>query len=109
MILTSKLVNKIFNSDYIKNIYPMIDNVDVDVEWDGDEEFPFYKLFITVKLNDPTITKENMYDKAFDPHYLYDNHLKYLLKFLNINRDTATIEQAYLTMVGPNGKHIYTW
>ncbi len=86
----------------------MIDNVDVDVEWDGDEEFPFYKLFITVKLNDPTITKENMYDKAFDPHYLYDHHLKYLLKFLNINRDTATIDQVYLKVVGTDGEDIYT-
>ncbi len=87
----------------------MIDNVDVDVEWDGDEEFPFYKLFITVKLNDPTITKENMYDKAFDPHYLYDNHLKYLLKFLNINRETATIDQIYLKVVGADGEDIYNW
>jgi hypothetical protein len=107
MILTSKLANRIFNSDYVKNIYPMIDNIDADVRWDGDEEFPFYQLFITVKLNDPTITDKNMYEKGFDPHYLYDAHLEYLLKFLNINKNTATIQQVFIKVINKDGETIY--
>ncbi len=107
MILNSDIANKLFNSDYIKNIYPMIDNIDADVRWDGDEEFPFYQLFITVKLNDPTITDKNMYEKEFDPHYLYDHHLKYLLKFLNINKNTATVQQVFIKVVNKDGETIY--
>lgn len=107
MILTSERAEKLFNSDYIKKIYPMIDKIDVDVDWDGDEEFPFYVLKITVKLNDPTITSKNMYEKEFDPHYLYEEHLKYLLQFLNINRNTATIQQVYIEILGPDGEIVY--
>ena len=107
MILTSERAEKLFNSDYIKKMYPMIDKIDVNVDWDGDEDFPFYKLYLTVKLNDPTITSDNMYDKEFDPHYLYEGNLKYLLQFLNINRNTATIEQVYIKTLGPDGEEIH--
>ena len=107
MILTSERAEKLFNSDYIKKMYPMIDKIDVNVDWDGDEDFPFYKLYLTVKLNDPTITSNNMYDKGFDPHYLYDVHLNYLLKFLNINRDTATIQQVFIKVINKDGETIY--
>jgi hypothetical protein len=48
-----------------------------------------------------------MYDKAFDPHYLYDVHLNYLLKFLNINRDTATIQQVFIKVINKDGETIY--
>lgn len=41
MILSDKILNKLFNSEYIKNIYPMIDNIDVNVDWDGDDAFSF--------------------------------------------------------------------
>ncbi len=42
MILTTKILNKLINSPLIKDIYPMIDNVDSEVMWDGDEDHPFY-------------------------------------------------------------------
>jgi hypothetical protein len=106
MILTSERAEKLFNSDYIKKIYPMIDKIDAEVVWDGDEDFPFYKIYLTVKLNDPTITSKNMYDKGFDPHYLYQEHLKYLLQFLSINSNTSTIEQVYIKTLGPDGEEI---
>jgi hypothetical protein len=85
----------------------MIDNIDADVRWDGDEVFPFYQLFITVTLNDPTITSNNMYDKGFDPHYLYEAHLKYLLNFLNIDKSTATIQQVFIKVINKDGETIY--
>ena len=109
MILTSKNAERLFNSDYIKRIYPMIDKIDVEVVWDGDEDFPFYKLYLTVKLNDPTITSDNMYEKEFDPHYLYEEHLKYLLQFLDITRNTATIEQVYVKTLKPDGEEIHNY
>jgi hypothetical protein len=109
MILTSKNAERLFNSDYIKRIYPMIDKIDVEVVWDGDEDFPFYKLYLTVNLNDPTITSDNIYEKEFDPHYLYEEHLKYLLQFLDITRNTATIEQVYIKTLGPDGEEIHNY
>ena len=48
-----------------------------------------------------------MYEKEFDPHYLYEEHLKYLLQFLNINRNTATIQQVYIEILGPDGEIVY--
>jgi hypothetical protein len=106
MVLSDKILNKLFNSEYIKNIYPMIDNIDVNVDWDGDDAFPFYKLHVTVKLNDPSFNEYNIYEKGFDPHYLYDYHLKYLLNFLNINLNTALIEQVFIKVLNPNGEEI---
>ncbi len=85
----------------------MIDNIDADVRWDGDEDFPFYQFFITVTLNDPTIHRRNMYEKGFDPHRLYDKHLTYLLKFLNIDKNTATIQQVFLKVMNKDGETIY--
>jgi cell shape-determining protein MreC len=37
MILTTKILDKLLNSDYVKNVYPMIDHIDTKVVWDGDE------------------------------------------------------------------------
>ena len=68
--------------------------------------FPFYKLHVTVKLNDPTFNEYNIYEKGFDPHYLYDYHLKYLLNFLNINLNTALIEQVWIKVLNPDGETI---
>ena len=37
-------------------------------------------------VNDPTITKENMYEKEFDPHYLVEHHIKQYLPYFNIDK-----------------------
>ena len=71
IMLTDKIANKLFNSDYIKSLYPMIDRVETNVVSDEDDEFPFYTLFIVIHLNDPTINnRDNMYEKGFDPHHM---------------------------------------
>ena len=85
----------------------MIDDIKVKVLWDGDEVWPFYDFNIVIKLNDPTINEDNIYDKGFDPHYLYDHHLEPLLKFLGFNRNNATIAQVYLKVYNGEGKEIF--
>ena len=83
MRLNSNILDKLMNSDYIKNIYPMIDHIDTHVSFN--ERHPAYYIDLKVYLNDPTINNENMYDKEFDPHYLSEYHLKYLVNFLRID------------------------
>ena len=105
MILTDENVTKIMNSDLIKGVYPMIDHIKVFLLWDGDEEYPLYDISLKIYLNDPDITTSNMYDKGLDPHYLVDNHMVLLLKFLGSSKHE--IAQVYIRVIGPDGKVIY--
>jgi hypothetical protein len=104
-MLTNKIANKLFNSDYIKDIYPMIDRIETQVISDGDEELPFYTLFIMVHLNDPDINSNNMYEKGFDPHYLIQRDLKFMLKMAGIS--TRDIIQISVLVRNPNGEIVY--
>ena len=63
MILNSKILNKILNSEYIKNIYPVIDRIETRVLWDGDEEIPFYDIDLKIYVNDPDMEISTMYEK----------------------------------------------
>jgi hypothetical protein len=78
-----KGLKKLVNSELIKDIYPMIDNIDIGVYTsrfvlsDNNK-----RLVFDVHLNDPEITEENMYDRGFDPHYLVEYHIKRLLPYL---------------------------
>ena len=38
-MLNNKVANKLFNSDYIKDLYPMVDRIETHVVSDEDEEF----------------------------------------------------------------------
>lgn len=104
-MLNNKVANKLFNSDYIKGLYPMIDRIETQVISDGDEEFPFYTLFIMVHLNDPSINSNNMYEKGFDPHYLIQRDLKFMLKMAGIS--TRDIIQISVLAKNPNGEVVY--
>jgi hypothetical protein len=105
MILTSKILDKLLNSDYLKKIYPMIDNIDTIVTWDGDEEYPMYDIDLTIFVNDPEMTYKNMYEKGLDPHYLIDEYMIYLLKYVNVDR--IDVKQVYVSVFGPDGQGIY--
>jgi len=107
MILNDKIVNKIVNSDYIKEIYPMLDHIETKMDWDGDEEFPFYDLELNMYLNDPDINTFNMYEKGFDPHYLVDEHLMFIFKMAGLDRPSAYIHQIYIKVIAKNGDLIY--
>ena len=51
------------------------------------------------------MTTSNMYDKGLDPHYLVDNYMVLLLKFLGSSKHE--IAQVYIRVIGPDGKVIY--
>ena len=105
MILTSKLLDKLLNSDYIKQVYPMVDNIKTRVLWDGDEVYPFYDIAVKIYVNDEDMTTFNMFEKGLDPHYLVDEYMMDLLKFAEVSR--RDISQVYIRVIGPNGESIY--
>lgn len=73
-------LSKIFSSHLIKSIYPMVDRIDVYEPPVVD--FLVFRIF----LNDPTITKDNMYQKGMDPHYLVDKYGKRYLKYFGYSK-----------------------
>lgn len=105
MILNSKILDKILNSEYIKSIYPVIDRIETRVLWDGDEEIPFYDIDLNIYVNDPDMEINTMYEKGLDPHYLIDEHMIFLLKFYDIS--SRDINQIYIKVIGPEGNLIY--
>ena len=73
-------LEKLANSKLITKIYPMIDEISV-LYAEG-------TIWIRINLKDPGITKENMYEKGFDPHYLIDYHIRKLMKYLGFEKYT---------------------
>lgn len=107
MILTPRILEKIVNSDYIKQVYPMIDRVETKMDWDGDEEIPFYDIELDIYVNDSEMTLETMYERGMDPHYLIDHHLIFLLKMAGFLNPSSVINQIEVRVIGPDGKVIY--
>jgi len=102
-----KGLQKLVNSDIIKNIYPMIDHIVVGIY---DQTFSFsYRndkvLEFKIYLNDPEITEENMYVKGFDPHYLVEYHIKKLLPYLSLE----DITNLSFIVYGTDGESITYW
>ena len=81
-----KGLEKIVNSSVIMGIYPMVDHIDIRYNSDLYNPIGWGGLEVDIFVNDPTITKENMYDKEFDPHYLVDYHIKQYFPYFNINK-----------------------
>ena len=79
-------LKKLINSSAIKEIYPMVDHIDVRYNGDLYSNRGWGALEFDIFLNDPTITKENMYEKDFDPHYLVEYHIKKYLPYFNIDK-----------------------
>lgn len=106
MILTSEILNKLVNSDYIKKVYPMIDRIETKVDWDKDFSLPFYDIYIKIYVNDPDMVDyHTMYERGLDPHYLIDKYIVYLLQYINIS--TRDISQIYILVIGDDGEVIY--
>ena len=72
-------LEKLLNSSFIKEIYPMIDHINVD-SLDIDKGTLNYTVF----LNISNISYNTMYDNGFDPHYLNDYHVKEGLSFFSL-------------------------
>lgn len=78
----SNSLKKLLNSDLIKGIYPMIDNI--EVYFSRNPVTDSERIDLYVFLNDSSINRENMYVKGFDPEYMVDRHIRDLMKFLDI-------------------------
>lgn len=81
-----KGLEKLINSSAIKEIYPMVDHIDVRYNGDLYADRGWGGMEFDIVVNDPTITKENMYEKEFDPHYLVEHHIKQYLPYFNIDK-----------------------
>jgi hypothetical protein len=95
--------SKLINSDVLKNIYPMLDHIDI-VEVKENPNFIGYDMSVNIFLNDPSIDKNNMYSKEFDPHYLMEKHLKNLSKYLGVDVHRITYK-----LYGPDGDLLLNW
>ena len=81
----------------------MIDKIETEVELDGDVEIPFNEIDVNIYLNDNRIiTRENMYDRGLDPHYLVDKYMMRELKLVGINK--REVSQVYITVYNSDGE-----
>lgn len=106
-----KALDKLINSSIIRNIYPMIDNIEVDVvNLDYASPSPTLPwgtksiVNLTIKLNDPTITSKNIWDTEFDPFYLTDKYIRELLPYIGIDNNGTVIR---FVAYSPDGELIY--
>jgi hypothetical protein len=101
-----KGLEKLANSGIIKDIYPMVDHIEIKYEDTGASGFgiDFDQIDVDIHLNDQDITKDNMYDAEFDPHYLIDYYLKKYFPYFNI--DKVRID---FIVWNPDGDVIYSW
>jgi hypothetical protein len=75
---------KLINSDIIKNVYPMVDHIDI-VEFKKLPQLSIYDLSVNIFVDDLDMTVENMYDSNFDPHWLTDHYLKNIAKYIGLS------------------------
>jgi hypothetical protein len=97
-----KALNRITNSSLLKDIYPMVDSVDISYTGEGTIRGTLvYKYKVVVYLNDDSITTENMYDKKFDPFYLLFHYIsREFLYYLGIPQGN---NQFYIEVYSPDG------
>jgi len=89
-------LTKLFNSSYVKDVYPMIDRVEVFSVDDMDS------LIVRIFVDDPEINKDNMYRMGLDPHYLIDFHMSKFFPYLNVPKNKKV---GYVVM-GPDKETI---
>ena len=98
-----KGLEKLANSGIIKNIYPMVDRIEIRngniVTQRGNTI-----LNIDIFLNDESITSENMYEMELDPHYLIDKHLKQYFPYFDVDKIVTDF-----IVWGPDGNIIHSW
>jgi hypothetical protein len=102
-----KGLEKLANSGVIKNIYPMVDHIEILVN--EDKQFQHHNwapdtIDVDIFLNDPSINKTNMYEMELDPHYLIDKYLKEYFPYFNINNTIVDF-----IVWGTEGDIIYSW
>jgi hypothetical protein len=95
----NKLITKSFNQSNVKDIYPMVDHIDVyeleDINY----------LILRIYVNDPEMDEKNMYDNDFDPHYLVDYHFRKFLPYIGVEGNKKT----GFAVVRPDGMVVTKW
>lgn len=82
-----KSLQKLINSDIIKNIYPVIGNIDVHY-YESESSIIRDYLILDIYLNNPDANKDNMWDEfKLDQHYLIDHHIRKLLPYIGIDNN----------------------
>lgn len=66
-----------------------------------DDSLLVFKIFI----DDSKITKDNMYSRGLDPHYLIDFHIKEILPYFSIPR---TVSLGFI-LIGPDGEVVHSF
>lgn len=94
-----KGLSKLLSSDAVLKTHPMIEKVDVYV---FDE---VQMIYFRVLLNDNSITKKNMYEKGYDPHYLVDKYFYQLMKYFDIPQNF----RYQIITVSPSGENIHDY
>lgn len=94
-------LSKLLSSELIRGIYPMVDRI--EAVFFIDERTDSESIYLYIYLNDKTINKDNMYIKDFDPHYLVDNHVRKLISFFDLPKNT----KIFTTVLNPNGKSFF--
>jgi hypothetical protein len=101
-----KGLEKLVNTSVIKDIYPMVDHIEITREnselWRNGVNLD--RLNINIFLNDSSITKKNMYYKDFDPHYLVDGHVREYFKYFNIDKVIVDF-----IVWSPDGTKVDSW
>ena len=86
-----KSLQKLINSDIIKNIYPVIGNI--DVHYDEREHWMINDyLIFDIYLNNPKANEQNLWDEfQLDQDYLIDHHIRKLLPYIGIDNEKTGI------------------
>ena len=87
-----KGLEKLLNSDVIKNIYPIVDRIEVH-----NSENPVIgvlenTLHLNIYLNEPIENGDDLWDEFnFDEHWMVDHHIRKLLPYLGFDNDKTSI------------------
>lgn len=87
-----KGLEKLVNSGIIKNIYPVIGNINVNYYERKHSWMINNYLIFDIYLNDPKANEENLWDEfKLDQHYLIDHHIRKLLPYIGIDNEKTGI------------------
>ena len=89
-----KGLEKLLNSDVIKNIYPIVGEIEIhnsDNPFDVLEDTLHLNIYLNIYLNEPK-EEDDLWDKFnFDEHWMVDHHIRRLLPYLGIDNDKTSI------------------
>lgn len=86
-----KGLEKLLNSDVIKNLYPIVDKIEV---YKSENPFEVIEdtLHLDIYLNESIEHGDDLWDKfQFDEHWMVDHHIRKLLPYLGIDNDKTSI------------------